>query len=529
MTLCLLATLSFNLSHLMEAPQEGQTDLSSQGDQDSLGTAEELKTKLGEDAYYKLFEGQNLPEGHPGRRPTPQAAAPAATGAPATTPASSAAAPAAPAVAAPAPAVVAPPATAPAAAATPSVRGNVCPPGLQHSEGARIACTKVNINGREVDASFIDVGYNTTAVRLSDPNLDPRKNQGGQCPSGACGGLLISEPFQKDLNFLAAVASQAFRSQGEVGRTPAPAAPAVAAPAVDLATIPVDKMTEDQKQERAQELLDKLTEKCGKEKNQTRELSCYTTGVKSLLNNSSTKKIFAKAEDKVEAFYEGLSGTISSALTSSNFNASTANQIRKLHDALPGKFENARRIIIEASGQAAAAQGERIQNLDNRLDTAETRLKSAELKVRKARTPEERFRAQNEVLRAQQQVIRLSNEKGRLELNFNNNVVSRLRVENYVGLSRSKVGSELQDRLMDRYDEMTDQIFDNHRRGSTRASREFGVPQERTDREKTGVNHGVSRLTRGQKLHRPSGSGSATINRGTTLNRGLPVPNRSRF
>ena len=413
LTACLLATLSFNLSHLFSGAITGQADLASNGDL-----------------------------------------------------------------------------VAPAAATEGGVTGLVT--ALDTTAKAKPATKtlshkgKVTIGDSEVDATIINIEGKATFV--IDKDSDPRKSICASCANGV---------FTSDINYTSAIEDlKGSMSEAEKiirASVPTKVAKGKKEVEVDLASIPVDEMTDQQKEKRADELLTTLEDSCGEIEKDESALKCYTRGLKSMLRDSDNKKIFKKNEDKVEEFIsENVKEKITSALASSKFSESTADQIEKLHEALPGKFESSRNLIIEASADAAKKAATNIQAKQQMVDRAKVRFEGS-------KTLEEQNRNGNAWNRQAYELQQMKVELGP-------KVTDLLEKKNDIGLasavSHNYMAEDLRDQLMDHYDDLTAQLFDSNSNSSssTNASGSNGnlVPTKSQFSERN--NNGVRRLNLGQPL-----------------------------
>ena len=432
LTACLLATLSFNLSHLFSGAITGQADLASNGDLVAPAAA----TEGGVTGLVTAVE----PAGK-----------------------------------------------------APSEKAKPKPTSLSHKG-------KVTVGDSEVDATIVDI--NGKATFVIDRDLDPRKSICASCANGV---------FTSDINYTSAIEDlKGSMTEAEKiirASSPTKTVKGKKEVEVDLASIPVDEMTDQQKEKRADELLTTLEDSCGEIEKDESALKCYTRGLKSMLRDSDNKKIFKKNEDKVDEFIsENVKEKITSALAGSKFSESTADQIEKLHEALPGKFESSRTLIIEASADAAKKAATNIQAKQQIVDRAKVRFEGS-------KTPEEQNRNGNAWNRQAYELQQMKVELGP-------KVTDLLEKKNDLGLasavSHNYMAEDLRDQLMDHYDDLTAQLFDSNSNSSSSSSVGSNgnlVPTKRQFSESN--NNGVHRLNLGQPLQ---SSGDAMPNNQNTNN-----------
>ena len=345
---------------------------------------------------------------------------------------------------------------------------------------------KVTIGDTEVDATIVNIDGKATFV--IDKDSDPRKSICATCANGV---------FTSDINYTSAIddLKGSMNEAEKIIRASVPAKAITKAmpkeEKVDLSTIPVDDMTAKQKEDRAEELLASVENSCGEIEKDEAALKCYTRGLKSMLRDSDNKKIFKKNEDKVEEFLsENVKEKITASLSASKFSESVADQIEKLHEALPGKFESSRNLIIEASADAAKKAASNIQSKQNLVDRAKARFEGS-------RTLEEQARNGNAWNRQAYELQQMKVELGP-------KVTDLLEKKNDIGLasavSHNYLEENLRDQLMDHYDDLTAQLFDSHQNSSSSstARSENLVPTRSQFSDNN--NNGVKRLHFGDRL-----------------------------
>ncbi len=359
---------------------------------------------------------------------------------------------------------------------------------------------KVNVSGAETNATIIDIG-NGKATFVIDKKADPRKALCDSCGNGV---------FTSDINYTSAIEdlSASMEEAEKIILASVPNAPNKTKSKeskIDLSTIAPEDMTDDQKDQRADDLLAEIEDSCGEIEKDAAAVKCYTSKLKSTLKDSENKKIFGKnRQEKVEDFIsENVKEKISSSLTESKFSESSADQIEKLHKALPGHYKDARKMIIEASVEAAKTAAVEIKNKENMIQELDARIADPNTPLQSKQRSLNRMQT-------------LMYEVGQMKQQFGPKVTSLLERENQLGLNHAVkenfIEENFRDQLMDRYDDLTSRLFESntsHTNGSL-------VPTSKRFVE--GNSNGVQRLQFGQKLQIPGGSSQRSQQPGSVGN-----------
>ncbi len=345
---------------------------------------------------------------------------------------------------------------------------------------------KVTIGDTEVDATIVNIDGKATFV--IDKDSDPRKSICASCANGV---------FTSDINYTSAVddLKGSMNEAEKIIRASVPSKALTKATTkeekVDLSSIPVDDMTAKQKEARADELLASLEDSCGEIEKDESALKCYTRGLKSMLRDTDNKKIFKKNEDKVEEFLsENVKEKITASLSASKFSETVADNIQKLHEALPGKFESSRNLIIEASADAAKKAASNIQDKQQLVERAKARFEGS-------RTLEEQARNGNAWNRQAYELQQMKFEMGP-------KVTDLLEKKNDLGLasavSHNYLEENLRDQLMDHYDDLTAQLFDSNQSSSSSSTVRNGNLVPTKSQFSDNNSNGVRRLRFGDNL-----------------------------
>ncbi len=341
---------------------------------------------------------------------------------------------------------------------------------------------KVTVGDSEVDATIINIDGKATFV--IDKDSDPRKSICTSCANGV---------FTSDINYTSAIddLKGSMNEAEKIIRASVPAKSRAKEAKVDLASIPVDEMTDKQKEARSEELLASLEESCGEIEKDEAALKCYTRGLKSMLRDSDNKKIFKKNDDKIEEFLsENVKEKITSSLASSKFSETVADNIQRLHEALPGRFESSRNLIIEASADAAKKAATNIQSKQLMVERAKARFEGS-------KTLEEQARNGNAWNRQAYELQQMRFEMGP-------KVTDLLEKKNELGLasavSHNYMEEDLRDQLMDHYDDLTARLFDTSQNTSSGSSDRPGNLVPARSKFSENNNNGVRRLRFGDNL-----------------------------
>ncbi len=371
---------------------------------------------------------------------------------------------------------------------------------------------KLNVEGVETSATIVDVG-DGKATFVIDKSVDPRKSICATCANGV---------FTSDINYNNAIEdlTASMEEAEKIIRASAPTRAKQKEIEVDLSTIPVEEMTSKQKDKRADELLAEIENSCGEIEKDETAVKCYSRSLKSMLRDSENKKIFAKGKgknkdsdndraDKVEEFIgDNVKEKITGSLINSKFSESAADQIQRLHEALPGKYEGARNMIIEASAEAERS--------------AALSLKSKEQQVARAQSRFEGSKSMQEQARNFEVWKQQANDLNKMKYDFGPKVSSLLEQENKTGLdesvSKNYIDDTFRNQLMDHYNDLTSQLSDS----KTGPSDGSLVPTSKTFSETN--SNGVKRLQFGQKLQIPGG---VNLRQNMNNNARAPISNQA--
>jgi hypothetical protein len=217
----------------------------------------------------------------------------------------------------------------------------------------------VNIDGKEYKAEYIKVGNDRVIVRLQDKDPNLSMGDGAACPDGSC----YTAEYKADFNDVGDTKTRGSIELTKIklrlqGNSSSQAKTATKEEEVDLSSIPVEKMSEKQKDKRADELLAKVEDTCGS-KQKADQLRCYSRELKSLLKDSDNKKIIS--ESKVADFVtDHVKGKLTAYLKTDN---ADPDLIERLHDSLPGKYSDARTAIVEGSKKAIADKADAVKSM----------------------------------------------------------------------------------------------------------------------------------------------------------------------
>jgi hypothetical protein len=459
MTACLLATLSFNLSHLLDGTTEGSSNLASQQLDAAADAENQAKT-----------EGTVTVPAVTQAAPTPKADA------------------------------------------------------KPVAEVAKVTKGIVKIDGKPVEVNIFQDADGNAAFKV-DKGSDPRKVICASCANGV---------FTSDINYNSAISNltDSLSKAEDLIKSSVPQK----AKEVDLASMPVDQMTEKQKAKRADQLLTELQTNCDKEKAEA-SIKCYSAEMKTMLKDPDNKVIFKGQEDKVETFVdENIKNNLIAALKSSKFSSTMVSQIDKLSGALPGKFQNAREIIINAATKAVQDQEAQLTATKNKAAQLLVKAQAEKKIIDNPRSSlEEKQQALEAYNQDMQDSMQLQKDSAKMRLDLTGSkmygikgIIGSVRSEEVTSLnsavSKNYIEQSFSDHLLSRYDELTNIITSNAAdlNGTNSADGSRLLPPV-SNKSGTVNSNGVQSMTYGKKLLPPAGT-RATTNRQIT-----PQNNQNQF